>query len=129
MKSFKRIETKTSTIRIDEEGILRLNIKQGARIDEKEVQSVFQDIRELAGGEKVLELMEGGNFYTFDQSGYKYAAKYGKDLFIASAIIIKSGGMKMLFNLFNSFFNNEVPFRMFTSEAKALAWLRKFKKA
>lgn len=127
MKSSGIIETRTSTIRIDNEGILRMKIRQGAKVDLKEAESVFKTIKELTGGEKVLELMEGGNFFTFDEAAQKHAAKYGKDLFVASAIIIRSSGMRILFNFFNSFFTTPVPFKMFSSEEKALQWLRKFK--
>ena len=127
MKATEPIETATSFIRVDDEGILRLNIKQGARIDEAEVRRVFGIIQKITGGKKVLELMEGGNFYTFDENAQKYAAKYGKDLFIASAIIIRSGAMRMLFNFFNSFFTQTVPFKMFPDNESAIEWLRKYK--
>ena len=128
MKSSKIIETRTSTIRMDEEGILRLKIKQGMKVDLKEAEEISKVIKGLAGEEKVLELMEGGNFFTFDEAAQKHAVKYGEEIFIASAIIIRSSGMRILFNFFTSFFTTPVPFKMFSSEEKALQWLRKFKR-
>lgn len=113
---------------MDKEGILRMRIKQGARVDEEEVKICFGIIKKLAGKNKVLELMEGGNFYTMNEKAQKYAAIHGKEIFIASAIIIKSVGTRLLVNFFNSFINNEIPFKMFADEKNALKWLRTFRK-
>ena len=128
MKKTEVIETKTTSISIDHEGILRVKIKQGAKVDEEEVRKCFTIIKTLSNGNKLLELMEGGNFFTFDEAAQKYAAKYGKDHFIASAIIIRSIGVRLLYNFFNTFFKQTVPFKMFADEKSALKWLRGFKK-
>lgn len=72
--------------------------------------------------------MEGGTFFTFDNKALKYAARVGKDFFIASAIVSDSLPTRMLFRFFNGFYKHPVPFKMFTAEEKALEWLRTFKK-
>ncbi|MFI5164383.1 MAG: STAS/SEC14 domain-containing protein [Bacteroidia bacterium] len=127
MKPIEIIELRTCTIRIDGEGILRVKIKDGVKIDEEEVKKVYDVIRRLSRDKKMLELIEGGSFYTFNEDAQKYAAKHGKDLFIASAIIIRSTAMRLLFNFFNTFLKHPVPFKMFAKETDALQWLRSFK--
>ena len=122
------IETITGFIRIDEEGILRVKIKDDARINEEEVKKVYDVIRKLSEGKKRLELIEGGTFFTFNQDAQKYAAKHGRDLFIASALVNRSAAVRLVFNFFNTFLTHPVPFKMFGAESKALSWLRAQKK-
>lgn len=126
MESKNVVDTASCNFHFDSEGILRIKIKPGARINEAEVKRVFAAIREISSGKKVLELMEGSNFYTYDQAAQRYAALHGKELFIASAIVLKSTGMRLLFNFYTLFFPQEVPFRMFHGEKAALKWLREF---
>lgn len=128
MRSKNSIETDICSFYIDNEGILRMKIRDGVKINAEEVKEIYSSIKKLTGGTKVLELIENGNFYTFDTGGQKYAALHGKDLFVAVAMISRSSGLRLLFNFFNSFFKHPVPFKMFASETKALVWLRKFRK-
>ena len=62
-----------------------------------------------------------------DEKAQKYASKHGKDVFVATALVNNSTGIRILLNFYNAFFNSGIPFKMFPAEAKALAWLRKFK--
>lgn len=122
------IETLSSIIRIDQEGILRLRIKDGYDVKLEDVKESFEVYKKLGcDKKKVLQLMEGSNFFTFDNTAQKYAAKHCKDFFIASALVNKSLGIRILFNFFNRFFNAGIPFKMFSTEQEALKWLRKFK--
>jgi len=84
MKEAEIIETSSFSIWIDEEGILRMRIKEeGARVNEEEVKEVFAVIKKLTAGKKVLELMEGGTFHSFNEGAQKYASMHGRDFFIA----------------------------------------------
>lgn len=122
-------ETRTAIVRVDEEGILRLRIKEGIEVKEEDVKDMFETYRKLGcDKKKVFQLIEDTNFYMFDKEAQKYASKVGKDFFIASALVNKSLGVSLLFNFFNSFLKPGVPFRMFVTEEKALEWLRSFKK-
>jgi hypothetical protein len=114
-------------IKIDEEGILRLRIRRGVKINEEDIKKIFNIIRDLSKGKKVLELIEDTNFFYFDQSALKYAAKHGKEVFLASALVNKSIGVRILFNFFNTFFKHSVPFKMFSDEKSALEWLCAFR--
>ena len=129
MHSTGKIETKFSEIWIDEEGILHLKIKENAEIDLEEVRKCFKIYENLGCREnKVLQLIGGATFFSFDTDAQKYAAQYGKDFFIAAALVNNSLSIRILFNFFNSFFKHNVPFKMFPTEEKALQWLRTFRK-
>ena len=123
-----QIETRTAIVRIDEEGILRLKIKEGMEVKEEDVKDMFETYRKLeCHKKKVLQLIEGTTFFTFDREAQKYASKAGKDFFIASALVNESLAVSLLFNFFSSFLKPEVPFKMFSHEKKAVEWLRSFK--
>ena|ERR1035437_7445571 len=124
----KKIETKSATIWIDDEEILHLKIKEGARVHLPEIKTCF-DIYEKFGfhKQKALQLMEGGRFFTFDHDAMLYASKQGKNIFLASAIVHDAVAIRMLYNFFNRFYNNPVPFKMFGAKEEALRWLRTFR--
>lgn len=128
MKATEKIETKTATIWIDDEGIMRFRIKEAAAIDVKEVQMHFSIYRKLLGEKrKVLHLFESGDFFKFDTQGMLYTAKHAKHYFIASAVVHNSLAMRMLFNFVNTFIKQPVPFKMFSTKGEALKWLRSFR--
>src|ERR1039457_6894461 len=121
MEVAEKIGTKTSTIWIDQEGILRLQIKEDAEVNLHEAQLCFEAYKKLGCQKnKVLQLMEGGSFFSYDKVALKYIAKQGGDFFIASAMVHDSLAIRILFNFFNNFFNRNVPFKLFRSKEKAL---------
>ena len=128
MEVTEKTEIKTATIWIDEEGILRLKIKEGAEIDLQEAQLCFETYKKLGCHEnKVLQLMEGGSFFCYDKDALKYIADQGKHFFIAAALVNEFLAIRLVFTFFNSFFKHPVPFKMFSTKEKALEWLRTFK--
>lgn len=127
MKPVEKIETQSAFIWIDDEGILHLRIKDGAEIDLEEAKKCFEIYKALGCKKnKVFQLIEGGTFFTIDTDAQKYIAQQGKDYFHAAAIVNNSLAIRMLFNFFNKFFKQKVPFQMFPSRDKALNWLRRF---
>ena len=128
MEVIGKIETKHVRIWIDDEGILNVKIKEGAEINLQEIQACFDAYTKLGClKNKVLQLMEGGAFLTFNKDALQYAADNGKYFFVASAIVNNSMTIRMLFNFFNKFFKQPVPFKMFSTKAEALEWLKTFR--
>lgn len=124
----REIEMPKALVRIDEEGILRVKIKNRARFNEAEVKQLFDVYRELGLGKNpVLELIEVEDIFMLDQKAQKYTTSQNKSFFKAAALVNNSGGIRILLNFYNSFFNRDIPFKMFPTESKALGWLRKFK--
>lgn len=123
------IERTKAFYSIDEEGILRIRVKDGAKLNEGDVQESFAIYRAWGCDKtKVLELITVKNIFMLDEEAQKYAAKYSNDFFIAVALVNNSTGIRVLLNFYNTFFNRNMPFKMFPTEARALAWLRTFKK-
>lgn len=124
----RKTKTKSTEIWVDEEGILRVCVDEGAVLEEDEVQHCFEIYRRLKGqGEKFLQLMDGRKSVSMSPEGKAYVAKFGKEIFIASAIISDTLAIRLVVNFFIKFYKPEFPFKMFATEAEALKWLRKFR--
>jgi hypothetical protein len=124
----KIIQTNKAQIRIDEEGILRVNIKNKAKFNEIETRELFDIYRGLGLGKTpVLELIQVDDIFMMDENAQKYTTSQNRTFFIAGALVSNSTGIRLLLNFYNTFFNRDVPFKMFSTEKKALEWLRKFK--
>ena len=129
MGATEKIETKTAKIWIDDEGIVRFKIKEGAAVDLQEVEEHFNVYRKLVSKKnKALHLFESGEFFRFDIDAMKYVAKHAKDFFIASAIVHNSLAIRILYNFVHKFIVPPVPFKMFSTKSEALEWLRAFRK-
>ncbi len=128
MVAISKIKTKLNEIWIDDEGFLVLKPVEGAELDLEEVKACFAAYRELGVGpnNKVLELIDARDGAMTNEAR-TYAAKIGKDYFIAAAIISDSLAVRMVVNFFNSFYTQIVPFKMFATEDEARQWLRTFK--
>ena len=124
------VETSKAFIRIDEEGILRVRVKNGSRLNEKDTRECFDIYRKWGCDKtKVLELMEVKDIFIMDENAQKYASAHSQNFFIAVAIVNSSTGIRILLNFYNKFFNSGVPFKNFSTEERALNWLRTFKTA
>jgi hypothetical protein len=119
------IKTALSEIWIDEEGFLWVRPKPGAEMDGVEVEACFRVYRELGCAKnKALQLMDGRADFTMTREAREYAAQYGEELFIASAMITDNLAMRLIVNFFNRFYKMSVPFRSFPTELEAKIWLK-----
>ena len=127
-KAEKTVATK-SDVWLDEEGILRVKFPAGVDIDVDEVKRCFAVYERLGCREKkVLQLLDAtAPDFTFSKEARDFAAKNGRDFFIASAIVSPHLHVRIIVNFFNSFYKHDVPFKLFGTEEDALKWLRKFK--
>lgn len=123
------IRTRTSEIWVDEDGILRVKVMEGAELTYEEVKKCFEVYSELGYGknDKALQIMDARANCTMNKEGRDYAAKVSSDFFIACAVITNNLPVKLIVNFFNSFYKTGVPMRIFSSEEKALEWLLKYK--
>lgn len=125
----KKIETKTAEIWIDDDEIVHLKIKEGAKIDLQQVQKHFNIYKKLGCQKnKTLHLFEGGAFFTFEKAAMQYVYKHVKHFFLASAIVNNSLAVRINIDLFNSFINTSFPFKTFSTNREAQKWLSTFKK-
>lgn len=121
-------KTKSATIRIDEEGVLCVYVHENAEMDQEEMENCFNIYRQLGCADhKILELIDGSNDFNITKEGREYASKHAKEFFIASALVTTNLAVRLVFNFFTKFYDPEVPFKLFKTEAEARAWLYEFR--
>lgn len=122
-----RIFSRTAEIWLDKERILHVRLLKDAEVELADVDENFEIYRKLGCEDnKVLQLLEAETVFLFSAEARARAAKLGGRFFIASAIISKSLGTRLIVNFFLRFNKPDVPFKMFPDEESALAWLRSF---
>lgn len=124
------VKTKHNQIWLDDEGILNLKCTEMGEMDLAETMECFEVYRKLGVGEgkKVLQLIDMRVGLIISSEGRDYAARVGRDYFIASAVVSNSLAVRFIVNFFNRFYKHKVPFRIFSTNEKAIEWLRKQKK-
>lgn len=129
MEPSDKIETRSSKIWIDEEGILHLKIMEGARIDLEEMHLLFNAYRKLGCDKhKRVQLIEGSSYFTLDRKAIKAAnAERGKYI-LAAATVNNSLSMLLLFRFIQKFYKLTSPIKMFQTKSEALQWLRTLNK-
>lgn len=124
----REVETRISHISIEEDGILRVRVKDVGVVKEADVIESFDVYRKWGfDTKKVVQIMYGNNFFSMDSAGQKYAAKHGKDYFLASAMVHQSAGIRVLFNFFIRFFRPVLPMRIFPDEKSAIQWIENYR--
>lgn len=125
----RKIETKTTRIWIDDEGVLVLKHREGAELDVESVKACFEAYDQLGIGpdNKVLQLIDARDA-TMTTEARAFSAERRKHYFIAAAIISDSLAVRLAVNFFTTFYRPGVPFKMFSTETAAREWLRTFKK-
>jgi len=127
----KHHHTRVSEIWVDEENIMHVVFAKGVTINLQDMEDAYNIFRQLGvgpGQRKSRQLLSGGHF-TLTKEAREFAGKSGQDYFIAAAMVTDSDLMRLVINTFNALTNHGVPFKLFATEEKALAWLRTFKQA
>ncbi|MBA3681610.1 MAG: hypothetical protein H0W73_10675 [Bacteroidetes bacterium] len=131
MHALKKINTLNNEIWIDDDGILML-VLTGKEIEMEleEVKECFEAYKTLGCGphNKVLQLIDFTGEGTMTAEARNYVAETGCHFFIASAIVNNSLAVRLIVNFFNTFYKHPIPFKMFSNEKEARAWLMTFRK-
>lgn len=126
-RAIKQLSVRAGDVWLRADGIVYHRNKPGVRHTLDDVQAHFAAYVELAGGERRPLLVDArGEFLT--EPGVREA--YGKPLKeggpLAMALLIDSGYGRMFGNIALAFSTQRLPTRLFTDEAAALTWLRRF---
>lgn len=124
------IRTKHCEIWLDEDGILWLKPDADTEMDLEEVKACFETYKKIGVNRKnkVLQIIDARVDISMNREGRDYAAAFGDEFFIASAVISSSLSIRLLINFFNMFYkSNRVPLKMFDTEENAKRWLDKFR--
>jgi hypothetical protein len=125
----KHYHTRVSEIWVDEENIMHVVFAKGVILFLEDMEEGYKVFRELGVGpgmRKSRQLLSGGDF-TMTKGARTFAGRTANDYFVAAAMVTDSTLMRLVINTFNALVKHDVPFKLFTTEEEAVAWLRKFK--
>lgn len=122
-----KVVTSVSEMFIDDDGILRITVIEGAIVSLEKMKEHLEASSKLLEGRKALTLVEGA--FKFDMSkeaSELLASEKGAENRIAAAFVTNSFFNKVWFNFYLKFNKPVTPTKMFNSVDKALVWLKTF---
>jgi hypothetical protein len=126
MSKEKVIEHPMSTSWIGDDGILRVLLKPGAVMTLKDVKLSTEATEELAGGKKVLTLVNMVNVRSVTREARVYSgSEHAARNTLALALLVGSPVSRVIGNFMIGLNKTSYPTRLFTQEDEALAWLKK----
>jgi ubiquinone/menaquinone biosynthesis C-methylase UbiE len=114
--------TPTSHLIVDN-GILWVKYAAEVHLDVQDIKNLYSVMDRLSEGKKLLVLVDIRNPYTITTEARAYAIKHVTPR-IATAVVTNSITYKYLSNIYSSFASSVPPIKVFTSEEKALEWLK-----
>ncbi|MGQ0827003.1 MAG: DUF7793 family protein [Bacteroidota bacterium] len=122
-----KVRTSVSDVYLDEDGILHVEMFEGADITLEKIKENFQAIKQLLGNNKALVLISVKKGFKFRSEARSYAAQNVDEINrVATVFVVNSFAAKLVVNLYIKFNKPVVPTRMFLSEENALKWLKTF---
>lgn len=115
------------TMLLGDDGILRIRIKEGARINLAQAKLQYDTIRRMCGDERVAVLVDASGPHEVDRDAQQWAADHTENR-IATAVISSSPVAAITLNLFITLFKPKSTFKLFREEEKAISWLQEMMK-
>ena len=112
---------------IEEDGILRIKILEGAHVTIQKSKKYFETSKQLLGSKKALILVDGSAKFTITKEAKMYGV--GKEVAenrIAVAFVTNSLVNNVMVNCYIKLYKPVVPTQLFSSEENALKWLKTF---
>jgi hypothetical protein len=121
------MRTRTCDIFLDDEGILHVRLFKAVEIDEEDAIDNFLVVKHLTQGKAVLKLVDARERFVLTEKVMVIVRQENNaEKHIAKAILVQSFMEKQLLQFFTGLTQSPFPVKIFTSEEKALAWLRTF---
>jgi len=123
----KVIETRTARIWLDQDGILHNTFLPNAEVGFEDAKEIGIANAKAAGGKKVVSLIDARKV----KSAVREARKFGvrdetETTRVATAILVDSPISRVIGNFFINIDKPPYPTRLFTTETKAIDWLKEF---
>lgn len=123
----KKIEIDNKSVALRSDGIVHVSIKTNEDVEVKDVVEVVAAVEEIGNGKKFPLLIESQKYTLPSPEARAYIASPESNPFAsAEAYVIQSFSQKLVGNIFISFNKPARPTRIFTSEEKAVEWLKTF---
>ena len=120
-------KTRTCEMFIDIFGILHVKILGGVIVDREDAADNFLVAKHLTKGKPILKLVDARNLYRIKPEARLFVEKENEPgTHIAKAIVVGTFVRKYIKEFFLRQEHSPFPVKIFTSEKKAVEWLRSF---
>lgn len=117
--------TKTAEIYLDEDGILHINVINGAHIEIEDAADNFLVTKSLCKGKPVLKLVDARSRWTLTKEAREFIKRENTaSRNIARALLFDSSFTVLMNNIAFSLFPKGFPQKAFRNENKAIQWLK-----
>lgn len=125
----RRAETRTAIIELRDDGILMVSMKKGSAVTIEDAEENHLASARVAGDARLLVLVDVRPAVSITREARIYFADENvRSNTVAQALIIDSGVSKVIGNFFIGLNKPKFPVKLFTSEDKAVDWLKGFEK-
>lgn len=119
--------TRISKITLGNDGIGRVNFLPGLVVTEEDVREHFSACSRISNGRSIPVLVDVRDVKQVEQKAREYfAGEEHISLTKAAAIIVRLPVDSLMGNLFMGLNKPSFPVKLFTSQAKALKWLKQY---
>lgn len=123
-----KIVTPINTKWMDEDGILNIEVIEGAYIDVDALKEDHTANEVLTKGKRTLALYDARNFYTITPDAMEYLnSRILEKERIATAVLTDKLATRLLVNFINKIKKPEIPLKMFSDPEHARKWLLSFR--
>ncbi len=120
------VETRTTKIWLDENGIMYVKTHAKAQIDLDDMKTIMDAQVTMSGGQTMPILLDMRQIQSTTREAREYAARNASQTSLCVAMLVGSAVSRISGNFFMNFNKPVVPTRLFTSEAEAIEWLKGF---
>lgn len=126
LKTLEKIETETAFISKLEKGIIRVEVKDGAHLEAKNLEENYHAYLDLLDGDSAPFLIMVNENSTISSEGRKdYNKKTHREVRSKDALVMKDPATMLLINSQVKFITPKIPTQAFLDEASAINWLLK----
>lgn len=126
MGTEKVIQLDSATISIGSDGIIRISIKEDFEVELHDAQEMYRVIDENTGGAENLIFVKPGIGSTVSRDVRDFIRRK-PSVSIAEAILVDNLAHRLMVNFITKFHRPDKKVKVFSSEEKAVDWLKKQK--
>lgn len=124
MNNSRKISTRVADISLEDDGIILINIKESADVDEFDVLDLKLITKHLSKNKPALKLVDSRNSWTISSSAKKKAMKEFSDSNTLARAIVVSNHLKLgILSFMKKFESKKFPQKYFTDLNEARKWL------
>ena len=121
------VDLTASIVTLRPDGIMHFDIKPVNEFMVNDVHDILNAVKKIGGGKEYLNIVTIKHYVTIHKEARALSASLqGNRYTIADAMVVNSTALKLVMNLYMAFDKPIRPTKNFTTEEKAIEWLKTF---